>query len=460
MPRPLRAPTPRRTFLRAGLGLFGGLSLPDWLAVKAAAAPPDAGGRATSAIVLFCWGGLSHLDTFDLKPDAADVRGEFAPIATAAPGVTVCEHLPLLAGQADKLCVVNGVRHDTAVHRFAATWNLTGRPFSAPRLGPPSRRDWPGLGAMVSKATEGRRTSPLPGAVTLPYPIADHGLANGQDGGFLGAAYDPVIAAPPGDGFARYDGLSPAAGVIDLAPAAGVGAARLEDRRLLLGSLEAVGEPLPSEADRQAASRTQALDLLTAAEAKAAFDLGREPAAVRERYGDHVCGRSVLLARRLTEAGVPLVTVNCAAGDLNGSVGAHFDTHVDNFNRLKTQMLPPLDSAASALIADLADRGRLGETLVVILTEFGRTPQIGGGAGRDHFPNCYSVAFAGGGVAGGRTYGRSDRTGAAPAGVPVTPADLHATVFRSLGVDPKATVRDLDGRPFPLCEGEPLPIFG
>lgn len=456
MNRHPRSLWPRRHFLRAGLGLFGGLSLADWLTVRAAAAE-SSGRSAKSAIVLFCWGGLSHIDTFDLKPDAPDVRGEFKPISTAAPGITLCEHLPHLAKQADKLTVVNGVQHGNAAHRFAATWNLTGRAFNASALAPPSRRDWPSLGAMVSKVTEGRRSSIMPGTVTLPYPIADHGLANGQDGGFLGAAYDPVIAAPP-DGI-LYEGLSPSAGVINLKPVPGIEPPRLSARRELLASLEQNGASLPSETDRQAASRDQALDLLTAAEAKSAFDLDREPVQNRERYGNHICGRSVLLARRLTEAGVPLVTVNCAAGDLNGSVGAHFDTHVDNFNRLKNQMLPPLDQAAGALIADLAERGRLDDTLVVIMTEFGRTPQIGGGAGRDHFPNCYSVAFAGGGIAGGRTYGRSDRLGAAPAETPISPADLHATIFRSLGIDPGSTIHDLDGRPFPICDGTALPLF-
>ncbi|MDQ3333448.1 MAG: DUF1501 domain-containing protein, partial [Planctomycetota bacterium] len=308
--------TSRRTCLRAGLGLFGGLSLADWFNLSAQASAADSFDNTKSVIVLFCWGGLSHVDTFDMKPDVPDVRGEFRPISTAVPGMSLCEHLPHLARHADKLAVVNGVCHTMAAHRFAATWNLTGRPYNASALRPPSRRDWPSLGAMISKVTDGHRRSILPGTVTIPYPIADHGLANGQDGGFLGAAYDPVIAQPP-DGVA-YAGLSPNAGVIDLKPAAGIEPPRLRDRRSLLASLERCGDPLNAEADRQAASRDQALDLLTAADAKAAFDLDREPPASRERYGNHICGRSVLLARRLTEAGVPLVTVNCAAGDLNG----------------------------------------------------------------------------------------------------------------------------------------------
>jgi len=447
----------RRTCLKAGVGLLGGLSLADWFTLRANASSGAPFDDTRSVIVLFCWGGLSHIDTFDMKPDATDVRGEFKPISTAVPGITFCEHLPHLAKVADKLAVVNGVHHTMSAHRFAATWNLTGRPYEASALRPPSRRDWPSLGAMVSKVTEGDRRSVLPGTVTIPYPIADHGLANGQDGGFLGAAYDPVIARPA-DGIA-YPGVSPNAGVIDLKPAPGIEPGRLSERRDLLASLEGSAEPLPHETDNQAASRDQALDLLTAAGAKAAFDLERETTAMRDRYGDHICGRSVLLARRLTEAGVPLVTVNCAAGDLNGSVGAHFDTHVDNFGRLKNQMLPPLDRAAGALIADLAERGRLDKTLVVIMTEFGRTPQIGGGAGRDHFPNCYSVAFAGGGIRGGQVYGVSDRIASAPASNGSSPADIHATILRSLGIAPATMIEDLSGRPLPICEGKPLPLF-
>ena len=272
---------PRRTFLRAGLGLFGGIGLADWLALRAQAGQPDRSPQ--SAIVLFCWGGLSHIDSFDMKPDAIDVRGEFKPISTTVPGISYCEHLPRLAGQAQHIAVVNGVHHATAVHRFAATWNLTGRPFNASSLGPPSRRDWPSLGAMVSKVTEDRRQSIMPGTVTLPYPIADHGLANGQDGGFLGASYDPVIAAPA-EG-TPYEGLSPSAGVIDLKPAAGIAPPRLASRRELLSSLERSGEHLPVETERQTASRDQALDLLTSAKASDAFDLEREPVANRERYG-------------------------------------------------------------------------------------------------------------------------------------------------------------------------------
>ena len=182
--------------------------------------------------------------------------------------------------------------------------------------------------------------------------------------------------------------------------------------------------------------------------------------ALRERYGDHLCGQSVLLARRLTEAGVPIVTVVCAAGDLNGSAGDHWDTHGNNFNRLKNDLLPPFDRAVSALLSDLSERGRLEETLVVMLTDFGRTPRINNGAGRDHYPNAYSIFLAGGGIRGGQVYGSSDRLGAFPRDLPTGPADVHATIFQALGIPLDAHLHDGTGRPYPLTDRRPLPLFG
>ena len=205
-------------------------------------------------------------------------------------------------------------------------------------------------------------------------------------------------------------------------------------------------------------AREQAVNLLLSPQVHGAFDLGQEPATLREAYGDHVCGQSAILARRLVEAGVPLITINCGAGDLNGGAGAHWDTHGDNFNRLKRDLLPPLDRASGALLDDLRQRGRLEDTLVVWLTEFGRTPRITGN-GRNHFPNCYSVAFAGCGVQGGQIVGSSDKTGSAPVEIPCGPEDLHATIFHALGIDPQFKIIDLQGRPHPLCDGKSLPIF-
>jgi uncharacterized protein (DUF1501 family) len=203
-----------------------------------------------------------------------------------------------------------------------------------------------------------------------------------------------------------------------------------------------------------------AADLLLRPDVAGAFDLERESPQMREKYGEHICGQSMLLARRLTEAGVPLVTVYSSAGDLNSGAGDHWDTHADNYKRIKERLAPPLDRASAALLDDLAERGRLDETLVVWMTEFGRTPRIGGNGGRDHFPHCYSVAFAGGGIRGGQIYGRSDKIASAPLDFPCGPADLHATIFQALGISLDAHVYDSQGKPSAMCEGKPLPLFG
>ncbi|MEZ5304217.1 MAG: DUF1501 domain-containing protein [Verrucomicrobiales bacterium] len=457
----------RRDFLK--LGALG-MALPQILALRgsaASAAMAEGGrgfGQAKRCIVLFAWGGISHLDTWDMKPEAsAEVRGTFQPIPTTADGIQVSEHLPRLAKQAHRLAIVRSVCHAAPSHRSAAYWNLTGHP--PPRLNanwPATRQDWPCLGSLAAAALEGSgdpRGKPgvLPRAVCLPYHMEDGGRANGQDGGFLGLGYDPVLMRPPTG--REYYGKSPSSGTIDLSLPPGVDLDRMAQRRSLRDAIESRGAVGALEETAAAASsREQALDMLLQPDVRDAFDLEKEPARLRASYGDHICGQSTLLARRLTEAGVPMVTVYCSAGDLNGSVGAHFDTHDDNFNRLKNDMLPPLDQASAALLEDLHQRGTLDETLVVWLTEFGRTPKINGGAGRDHYPNCYSVAFAGGGIRGGQVYGASDAVGAEPAEKACGPADLHATIFRAMGIDPRHVIYDAIGRPLQICDGKPLPL--
>ena len=420
-------------------------------------------GRAKSCIVIFSWGGMSQLDTFDPKPDApADIRGPTASIATKTPGVLFAEHFPLLAQQTERLgaCAAS-VCHRAGGHRHAAYWNLTGhKPDADLNNGDvpimPSRKDWPCIGSMVSRYR--RRRADLPGSVCVPYPIADRGLQNGQDGGFLGVASDPMVVHP-GRGTA-YAGISPLTGNADLHLPKDVDAQRLAGRQELLNRLTSAsgvkaptGNPLPHYQE-------MATDLLLRPEVAGAVDLDKEPAKLRDQYGEHICGQSTLLARRLVEAGVPLVTVYSSAGDLNAGAGDHWDTHADNFNRIKTKLAPPLDRASATLLDDLADRGRLDETLVVWLTEFGRTPRIGANSGRDHFPHCYSVAFAGGGIRGGQVYGRSDKTASAPLDFACSPGDLHATIFHALGISPDAHVTDTQGKPAALCEGQPLPLFG
>jgi hypothetical protein len=400
---------------------------------------------------------MSHLDTWDLKPEApVEVRGEFRTIATAVPGIFLGEHMPLLARQTHRLAIIRSIHHRSSAHGKGMYWNFTGHPPPQAEVAvnlPPSRQDWPCLGAMISRF----RHAPagLPSAVQIPYPMVDNRtLQAGENAGWLGSAFDPVIVRP--DRGRPWRGVSRDLGTMVLTRAQGVESARLEARQNLVQRLE------QSFANGSRGSyghfQQMAFDILLSPRVQAAFNLDLEPLPLRQAYGDHICGQSVLLARRLSEAGVPCTTVICSAGDLNGASGDMWDTHSNNFNRLKNDLLPPFDRAASVLLADLASRGRLDQTLVVFLTEFGRTPRIRS-AGRDHFPSCYSVALAGCGIRGGQVYGSSDRIGASPRDLPCGPNDLHATIFHALGLSPETHIQDNLGRTFPLSDGRVLPLF-
>ncbi len=465
MKRDLRSPFPafeltRRRVLATSAGMCG-LSLPNFLQFRSAAASGDSPatktvtpGQAKSCIIIYLWGGMSHLECLDLKPNApAEVRGEFSPIATVVPGIEIGEHLPLLARHTDKLAIVRSIHHDDAAHGRGMYWNLTGH--KPPRAGniPPMREDWPSIAAMISKL----RTAPrgVPPAVRLPYPLVDNGtLQAGEHGGWLGVKYDPIIMrTPKGE---EFGGVSRTLGseVLNLND---VDLNRLTARRSLLASLQRPEQPLAST-DGFQHFHTLAEDILSGAAVKQAYNLDLESPKVRELYGNHIGGQSLLLARRLTEAGVPIVQVCCAAGDLNGASGDMWDTHGDNFNRLKKRLLPVFDRGTSALLQDLTERGTLGETLVVVLTDFGRTPHINGSAGRDHYPDAYSIAFAGGGIQGGQVYGSTDSKGAFPKNLPCAPPDVHATIFTALGISPRTEIQDMLGRSFPICDGAVLPL--
>jgi hypothetical protein len=442
----------RRRLLRAGgLGLLG-LNLATLFEAEAARAArpsaPRAGTPIQSCILIFYYGGPSHLDTWDLKPNAPrEVRGEFRPIATRVPGIRISEHLPRCARVTDRLAILRGMHHTMRNHNAAAVEALCGRtPLGGDQeLLADDRNSFPCYGAALSHLAPGRRD--VAAHVALPHVMYNVVQLRGQTAGFLGAAHNPLqVNRDPNDPGFRVGELELPA---DLPPA------RLEDRRSLLAAIDAQTRRAHRLAARGAMTvyQQRAFDLLGGEHVRRAFDLSRESAAVRARYGRSTLGQSLLLARRLVEAGVRFVNVNDKVH--NGQL-ANWDSHENNFARLRDDLLPPADQGFSALIEDLDARGLLATTLVLALAEFGRTPRINGQAGRDHWPDCFSVVLAGGGVRGGQIYGASDRIGAYPAADPVTPGDLAATLFWRLGLDPATEIRDLTDRPYRLADGEPL----
>ncbi len=441
----------RRLLQIGGLGCLG-LSLSELfraeeaLAARPAATPPAA--KIKSCILLYYYGGPSHLDTWDMKPNAPrEIRGEFQSIATTVPGVRISEHLPRCAKIMDKLAVIRSFHHPMRNHNAAAVESLCGRtPLKGDlELLADDPNSFPCYGACLSYLTPGRRE--LPVHVALPHVMHNVVTLPGQNAGFLGAAYNPFqVARDPNDPGFRVD---------ELELPADLPLARLEDRKSLL----TVVEDQIRRGDRQAGRKTmnvfqeKAFNLLRSDKVKRAFDLSQEPATLRERYGRNRLGQSLLLARRLVESGVRFVNVNDKIH--NGQL-ANWDSHENNFSRLKNDLLPEADQAFTAFIEDLDARGLLASTLVVTLAEFGRTPRINKNAGRDHWPDVFSIVLAGGGIQGGAILGASDKVGAYPALDPVTPGELAATLFWRFGLDPTTEIRDLTNRPYRLAEGEPL----
>lgn len=470
----------RREWLKAGsLGLFG-LSLPSlWQARAAQAAawssrdPADPTfGRAKNCIVLFLMGGPPQHETWDPKPNApAEIRGEFQPIASATPGLHVGELMPRLATLTDKLAVIRSMHTGDNAHSSSGYWMLTGvphAPLNSENATPGAPNNWPCVGAMVQQMRLGQREAALaaghgiapailPDAIRLPEHIWNTGGISwpGQDAGFLGRTADPwLLHCDPNAADFQIPGV---------ALPQEIPAARLDARRSLLtqvnGRLDDVARRLDAPAgpyDRWNNLSRQACDLMTSPAARRAFAIGEEPAAVRERYGRGRFGQSVLLARRLIEAGVTFVHVNWTRPTTDGDKNPVWDTHTDNAGRLKNDLMPPMDQAFSALLEDLSGRGLLDETLVVVMGEFGRSPKINPLGGRDHWGYVFSLALAGGGVRGGTVYGASDKIGGYPADRLTRPQDLSATMFHLLGIRPDTELRDPLDRPLPISRGEVL----
>lgn len=447
----------RRRLLQVGCSGFACLSLPTVLSARAKAATQSPSAkRPKSVILILLTGGASHHDTWDLKPEAPDgVRSDFKPIDTRTPGVQICEHLPLLAARSDKLAIVRSMSHGDNGHLPATHTTLTGTQMPLRRASDLdnvlSRRDWPCYGAALDYVRP--RHDGVPNGVTLPHRLIEGPLTwPGQHAGFLGGAHDPWEI--------NHDPNRPDFRVDTLTMPEGIGLDRIANRHALLDQINNQRAELAKLAETKAFNEQQeiALTLLTSGKVSDAFRIERETAETRDRYGRHMFGQTLLLSRRLVEAGVPIVQANMG-------IVQSWDTHVDNFGRLKNALLPPLDRGVSALLDDLAATGLLEETMVVLAGEFGRTPKIGvlpgqSVPGRDHWANVYSTVFAGGGVRGGQVIGRSDKTASAPITRSYRPEDLGATIYHALGMYPAPEIIDPLSRPLPLNRGDVIaPLF-
>lgn len=460
----------RRTFLVASTGTLAGLGFGAAGKVPGNEAYPRAGGgQAKSTILFFLSGGASHIDMWDMKPQApAEYRGPFQPIATTAPEIELCQHLPRLAKQAHHLALVRsvGATVSTNDHHAGYYYNQTGHVPDPTFLSLGNNRkpypdDWPSMGAVVSAKRVPHPT--LPNFITLPQKEGAPAYTRpGQFAARLGLEFEPLFVQ--GDSQAPLKFQVPALTMQD-----GLTAVRLQNRHQLLRQFNAQRRSVDqlSSTATWNAQQERALSLLLNAVTTEAFDVAREPETLRERYGQTVNGMSLLAARRLVEAEVPFITVfwrgdperlnkKCASG-------GGWDTHGNNFNCLQEDLLPEFDRAFSALIEDLAGRGLLETTLVLVTSEMGRKPKIGdprsggaSGAGRDHWTHCLTNVLAGGGIRGGQTYGSSDRFAEYPASHPLTPADITKTVYHAMGIDDLEAV-DPQGRPYNLlAEGKPL----
>ncbi|WP_435015622.1 DUF1501 domain-containing protein [Tundrisphaera sp. TA3] len=460
----------RRDLLTVGsLGLMGLAARP------ASAATLPHFGRAKSCILMFLYGAASQLETFDPKPDApSGIRGEFKCIPTSVPGVNFCEGLPRLARVMDKMSVVRSLTHPHPLH--GAAFALTGIPrISGPEeLNPRDPVHHPYIGSVVDYADRLARRpgSEGPRNLLLPWSFSSQRVGEvaraGPYGGYLGSAYDPIATEFVGEATVKarktlltkvwednepYRGIHPDGRFrLGGAGADAVAVDRLDRRRTLLEQLESARrdlDQLPGSAsiDR---NRSSAYALLASEKIRRAFDLGQETAATRESYGMTLFGQASLTARRLVEAGSRFVSV---FWDEYGLAGSGWDTHFDHFSRMKDELLPGLDLALSGLLTDLDNRGILDETLVICVTEHGRTPtlSLGQGGGRDHWSRCYSSVMAGGGIARGKIIGRSDKIASDPAERPVSPKDLLATAYHLLGIDPGLMLADRLGRPLPAA---------
>lgn len=443
----------RRELLQVGASSFFGMGLSGLLALKASASPKPA-ARAKSVVLVFLTGGGSHIDMFDPKPDSAETKGEFHPIATKTPGLQFGELMSGLAARSDRLAVVRSMSHGDNRHLSGTHNTLTGAEqiFRGDSNQDKSlnRLDWPCYGGALNYL----RPSPdgLPSQVTIPNPLIEGTLVwPAQHAGFLGPKYDPfqVKGDPNSDKFR----------VNDLSLLNGISAGRFEGRWQLLNSVTRQRQAIEgSSAERQLNEyQTAAYSMLSSGRLTKAFRIEEESPETRERYGRSSRGQTLLLARRLVEAEVPFIQCNMG-------IVQSWDSHVNHFPRCKNELLPQTDQGVSAFLDDLVDLSLLNQTLIIIVGEFGRTPSISPLAGqtvpgRHHWAHGYTAVFAGGGVQGGRVIGKTDKIGAYPVTTPWHPNDIGATVYQSLGIDPGSHIHDRTGRPTRLNKGRVMDVL-
>lgn len=474
----------RRDFLQAGGASLLGLGLEDALRLQAsttAVGKPSTFGRAKSCILLFLYGSPSQLELADMKPDAPpEIRGELRPIRSSVPGLDVCELLPNMAKVMDRMTVVRSMTHPYPIHGVA--FATTGIPTIdvAMELAPRDSRHWPYIGSVVDyverNGPRGNRRREIPTNIALPFHFSSQRVGEvpraGPYAAFLGSAYNPLwtefqgeanksITKTLGEKYLEfkepYVGITPEsrfelASTTRLAPELTMD--RLQTRRSLLQQFDDSRRAADASGSTQSMDRYRdmAYQLIGSDKVQRALDIGREPRPLRESYGMTIFGQGALAARRLVEAGSRFVTV---FWDEFGLAGSGWDTHWEHYPRMKNELCPGFDKAIYGLITDLDARGMLDETLVLVLSEHGRTPRINAarGGGRDHWSQAYSILAAGGGVARGRVHGRTDAHGGTVTDKPVSPKDILATAYHLLGIDPETLVQDRTGRPFPLVSG-------
>ncbi len=450
---PLCSGPTRRSFLQAGVAGMAGMMLPDLVRVEAAETSKNRHDSIGNCITIFLVGSPGHVDTWDMKPNApAEVRGKFKPIQTNVSGVQICEHFPLMARMMDKVALIRSLHHRTgATHENGQRWMMTGYDFNADNMKPH-------VGSIVSRVFGSR--GDLPANVILPGPIGNTGAGplHGQTAAHLGSAHEPF--------FLNSDPARPDFKIADLEVPQGESASRLDARKRLLEQVDELQRRTESYSTQMHdASYQRAFRLLTSPEAKKAFDLKAETDKTRDRYGRNTFGQSCLMARRLIESGVRYVTVNhfdtvfnLSCWDMHADGGGLNNTYLD----YERHLCPQFDWAFTALIQDLQERGLLENTVVAVLSEFGRTPQINGRGGRDHYPNAWTNFLVGGKIRGGQVIGSTDKIGARPNDYPIEPPQVIASIYKGMGIDLDTAMMPGPGdRPVRMVEAEPIPrLFG